>query len=191
MSLAQHRHHIVHTYEPRAVLKMLHVNVYTAQIPRITPSQLYNANQPLKISNAHRVFAHRVSASTLPIDRSSPNNSPCLVFRSRNSTHFVKRTLWSALGGVHGCLPLVVLRAQIVPYGRDERVQLCEECDRPHDVHGGGGEDEGRAPDTISKRQLLLQIVDGYMYVCLSVLGKACGASLMSPARRTGRAYKT
>ena len=51
-------------------------------------------------------------------------------------------------------------------------MQLCEECDRPHDVHGGGGEDEGRAPDTISKRQLLLQIVDGYMYVCLSVPGK-------------------
>ena len=86
-----------------------------------------------------------------------------------------------------GCLPLVVLRAQVVPYGRDERVQLCEECDRPHDVHGGGGEDEGRAPDTISKRQLLLQIADVYMYVCMSVPGKACGASLPSHARRAGR----
>ena len=60
-----------------------------------------------------------------------------------------------------GCLPLVVLRAQVVPYGRDERVQLCEECDRPHDVHGGGGEDESRAPDTISKRQLLCMSVPG------------------------------
>lgn len=49
-----------------------------------------------------------------------------------------------------GSLPLVVLRAQVVPYGRDERVQLCEECDRPHDVHGGGGENKSRAPDTIN-----------------------------------------
>jgi hypothetical protein len=34
MSLAQRRRHIRHTHEPRVVLEMLHVNVYTAQIPR-------------------------------------------------------------------------------------------------------------------------------------------------------------
>jgi hypothetical protein len=41
------------------------------------------------------------------------------------------------------CLPLVVLRSQVVSYGRNERMQLCEECDGPHDVHCGGREDEG------------------------------------------------
>jgi hypothetical protein len=59
---------------------------------------------------------------------------------------------------------LVVLRAQIIPYGRDERVQLCEECDRPHDVHGCGGEDEGRAPDTINFISVRFPILDAHMY---------------------------
>ena len=26
---------------------------------------------------------------------------------------------------------------------------MCEECDSPHDVHRGGGEDECRSPDSV------------------------------------------
>src|SRR5690242_14255341 len=47
------------------------------------------------------------------------------------------------------CLPLVVLRSQVVPYRRDERVELCKKCDSPHDVHCGGGEHKGRSPDAV------------------------------------------
>ena len=84
-----------------------------------------------------------------------------------------------------GCLPLVVLRAQVVPYGRDERVQLCEECDRPHDVHGGGGEDEGRAPDTIQENQ---HVTSHLRWICMEVLGRIVArrfASLL-PRSTTG-----
>jgi hypothetical protein len=46
--------------------------------------------------------------------------------------------------------PLVQFPSQTVSLRRDERVELCEERYRPHNVHCGGGEDEGGAPDTVN-----------------------------------------
>jgi hypothetical protein len=43
----------------------------------------------------------------------------------------------------------VVLGTQVIPDRRDERVQLREERNRPHDVHGRSREDKRRAPDTV------------------------------------------
>ena len=37
---------------------------------------------------------------------------------------------------------------------------MCEERDRPHDVHGGSREDDGRAPDTVD----LLAFVSDVVY---------------------------
>ena len=95
----------------------------------------------------------------LPPPFSLPSTIPTTAPRTDVQAPALSSRVGLSVGGsmyTFGSLPLVVLRAQVVPYGRDERVQLCEECDRPHDVHGGGGEDKSRAPDTISVCQFLV-----------------------------------
>jgi hypothetical protein len=43
----------------------------------------------------------------------------------------------------------VELRTEVISNGRNKRMQLCKERNRPHDVHGDGREDKRRAPDTV------------------------------------------
>lgn len=45
--------------------------------------------------------------------------------------------------------PSIVFRSQIVSYRRDKRMELCEESNRPHDIHGRGRENECRSPDPV------------------------------------------
>ena len=45
--------------------------------------------------------------------------------------------------------PSIVFRSQIVSYRRDKRMELCEESNRPHDIHGCGRENECRSPDPV------------------------------------------
>jgi hypothetical protein len=51
-------------------------------------------------------------------------------------------------------------------------MELGEECDCPHDVHGGCGEDEGGAPDTAV---LVLACLVLRLGVCVFCGGRVCG----------------
>lgn len=90
---------------------MLHV-VFIQPNFHITPSQLYNALKTM------RLFCSSLLVHAAPADESAPVP---LVF---------PRVFLMLL-----LLPLVILRSQVVSYGRNKRMQLSEKGDSPHDIH--------------------------------------------------------
>jgi hypothetical protein len=105
-----------------------------------TPSQLYKCAQ--------------IATCQLPLYRqffSASSITPCATCPISLSS----LTIWA-------CAPLfpisppihlisVQLRTKTIPDGRNKRMQLREERNRPHDIHGGSREDERRAPDTVER----------------------------------------
>ena len=75
MSLAQRSHHILHTHGTTRRAQNAPCKRLYSPDTKITPSQLYNANSTAEVSNAHRVFALRVSTSTLPSSLHDSNHS--------------------------------------------------------------------------------------------------------------------
>lgn len=107
---------------------MLHM-MFIQPRSHVTPNQLYNA-----LKSRYSLLAR-----------------PAIVISSSyvlSNRSFIDVCFVLLLFARVRCLPLVVFRSQVVSYGRDERMELCEECDGPHDVHSRRREDEGRSPDT-------------------------------------------
>jgi hypothetical protein len=65
-------------------------------------------------------------------------------------------------------------------------VELCEERYRPHDVHSGGGKDEGGTPDTVGF--VLAYVLGLYHKKIFVVLGGSMALCSMMLFLWTGRA---